>query len=250
MEAQQESLSRFPSITRKLFLAGYILRIIPVVNIIGAIVTAIAWFKANEWRKHTYYLLAMIGSLTVLASLLIGAYYGLTSTFAYQGIQFTTDMTLEQLKSELLKSVDAMQASLTSINALVVPIITSIGLLLEALGFRRISRDTENHIPGYIAYLVILIAIIYIISAPISYVSASRLESLREYIVSAKSKEDLLLGYASKLMVAMAPSTAVGMLEFILVLVTYILVAYKFSKLSEAILAQKVMEETGVEELI
>jgi len=191
MEGQQASLSRFPSITRKLFLAGYILRIIPVVNIVGTVVTAIAWYKASEWRKHTNYIIAMIGSLTVLVSLLLGIYYGLNTALAYQGMQITSDMTLEQLKSELLKSIDAMQASLTSINALVVPVIAGIGLLLEAPGFYRISRDTENNIPSYITYLAVFIAVIYIVSGPISYVSASRLESLREFIVSAKTKEDL-----------------------------------------------------------
>lgn len=250
MEGQQASLSRFPSITRKLFLAGYILRIIPVVNIVGTVVTAIAWYKASEWRKHTNYIIAMIGSLTVLVSLLLGIYYGLNTALAYQGMRITSDMTLEQLKSELLKSIDAMQASLTSINALVVPVIAGIGLLLEAPGFYRISRDTENNIPSYITYLAVFIAVIYIVSGPISYVSASRLESLREFIVSAKTKEDLLLGYTSRLMTAMVPSMAIGILEFILVLVTYILIAYKFYKLSEAVLAQKIVEETGVEELI
>lgn len=250
MEGHQASLSRFPSITRKLFLAGYILRIIPVLNTVGAVVTTIAWYKANEWRKHTYYVVAMLGSLMVFASLLLGVYHGLGSTIVYQEKQTTSDMTLEQLKSEFLRSIDAMQASLTSLNRVIVSVIGGIGLLLEALGFYRISRDTENNIPSYIAYLAVFIAVTHIVSGPISYVSASRLESLREFVVNARTKEELLLEYMLRLVTAIAPSMITGVLESILVLVTYILVAYKFYKLSEAILAQKIVEETGLEELI
>ncbi len=257
----EEVFRNYPSKTSKILLIGYVLRIIPIANIIGAVLTAIGWYKLDrEWFKHKYLKAAMLGSILLLTGIILDALNGQVTGLSTPSIQTGGTITLEQLIDQSIKLVDFLINQLTNPIALLAPILVGTGLLLELLGFKAIRDKTGGAMPLYIIILLVFMIILAYSGLPAKIATANGLREFKEYLIQVKetgttNTPQPQVTILMKLLAAILPLVVQSILLFIVGLITYILIAYKFHKFEEyrkeAIILEKGgKEETGEDQLI
>ncbi len=257
----EEIFRKYPSKTSKILLIGYILRIIPLVNTVGAVLTAIGWFKLDkEWLQHRYFKAAMIGSILLLSGIVLDALNGQITGLSTPSIQTGGTVTLDQLIDQSVKLVDFLIYQLTNPMSLLAPILAGTGLFLELLGFKAIRDKTGGAMPLYIIILLVFMVILAYLGLPAKIATANVLREFKEYLIRVKeagttNTPQPQVTILMKLLAAILPLVVQSILLFVVGLITYILIAYRFHKFEEyrkeaVILEKGGREESGEEQLI
>ncbi len=245
----EEYLKKYPEGIGKLFVIGYILRIIPVANIIGVGLTAIGYLRlGSKWIRDKMIMVGSIGSIIILVGIIINIYYGLLipllSTPSAQGQTSTVAV--------YVKYINEMIEQLTRWYSLLPPIIIGIGLLLESGALNNIRRYIGNAMPRYIIVLLVIFGIVQLSEPAAIFATIPMLRDFRNDLVNGVISDPATM--AIRMLSAMLPLLIVSVLSFIIMLLAYILIAYRFHKLSkiarEVALIKSVEEGGGGEEEI
>lgn len=248
----EEKLLSFPLNSRKFLTIGYILRIIPVANIVGSALIPIGWYKIGKWGRNAAYNLALIGSIVVLIMLVYSSFFGGAGIFPgsqnFSQPQMTGTEPISEIKDKLVAFARETSKLLKSPEQYVPPIIVGLGIILESLGVKRLSKDTDKTVPGYLFILMLVVAVLAVLEAPASIISAQNLEKLIPQIQSAETMDELTSILTIGLITAMAPIIITGLLLFIIGLITYIMLGYKIWKIEEHVKRIKLLSEAEKEE--
>jgi hypothetical protein len=248
MRVSEEYLKNYPRETSKLFIAGYILRIIPVANIIGAVLTAIGYYKLwNKWIKYTLIALGVLGSILFIVAASINVYYGfLSSVISQPEVSGTTSVDV------FIKTIDSMIDQLSKWYTIIPPLLVGLGLILEALALHGIRLHIGSSMPRYIVIIMFIYGLLEILQPAAIFATIPRLRSLREELAHTTYIQPSTIAF--KLLAALIPMLIIVAIIFIMTLLAYILLAYRFhvlSKLSrEAALLESTGEEAGEEIVI
>ncbi|ADI32064.1 hypothetical protein [Staphylothermus hellenicus] len=244
----EEKLLSFPLNSRKYLAVGYFLRIIPIGNIVGSALIPIGWFKIKRWGRNIAYDLAIIGSIITLLIILYSSFIGganlLPGTQGVPQIQIKGNETVSELKEKIVPYLRQTVDLMRSPSSYIPPIIMGLGIMLESIGVKRLSRDTNNAVPSYLFILMILLAVFTILSSPATLYSAQNLEKLIPQVESANTQEDIASILSTGLFSALIPILIVSGLTFIIGLITYILLGYKIWKIEEHVKRIKLLSET------
>ncbi len=243
-----EKLSSFPLSSRNFLAIGYILRIIPILNIVGSALIPIGWFKIYKWGKSKGYILALIGSALFFIMLVYSSFASFTTT------QSITPPTigpgtgdLEATKKVMISAIDVTIKSFSNQLIHLSYVLEGIGLILESMGILYLSKDTNGYFPKYLVVLFIILGILLIVNVPAMVLSIKGLEELKTAIQNANSTDEVFKLMTTRYMSAMAPVMAIGFSSFIVGLITYIIVGYKFWKIRDEIYKLKIAETTQQE---
>ncbi len=229
---------------------GYILRIIPLVQFIGAFLTSMSWYMlGKKWGRHKLYAVAALGSTIVFIGYILSIVQGLVSpkiTAPWQEIlgNTTTPSLNTTLNGVVLaRYLEQIASQSGSVLNYLSPLLISIGLFLEALGFKRMSTDTDNVMPRYLYMLFIVLGIFSILQLPAIWFTVS---SLKHYAGVFAAKQSVTLKeFFTALMTISAPLTITGLLVFVMGLIIYIIATYKFYKLGKIIEEEIILEEAS-----
>ncbi len=228
---------------------GYIIRIIPLVQFIGAFLTGISWYLLDrKWGKNKAYLAASIGSFLVLAGFILSIIQGLISpkiVAPWQELFTNTtspsmNATLSgpALASYLEKIAEQAGSPLNYLS----PLLIAVGLFIESIGFKRLSIDTDQVMPKYLYMLFVVLGFFSILQLPAIWFTVANLKHYAT-IFSAKATVTLKEVFTT-FMTMSAPLTIVGLLVFVMGLIIYIITVYKFYKLGKIIEEEIILEET------
>ncbi len=243
-----EKLSSFPLSSHKFLAIGYILRIIPILNIVGSALIPIGWFKIYKWGKSKGYLLALIGSALFLVMLVYSSFASFTTTQSITPsvtVHGTED--LESLKNVMISAIDISIKSFSNQLVHSSYVFEGISLILESIGILYLSKDTNGYFPKYLAVLFLILGILMIVNVPAMIISIKGLEELKTEIQSAESTDEIFKLMTTNYMSAMAPVMSVAFSSFIVGLITYIIAGYKFWKIRDEIYKLKIVETTQSE---
>ncbi len=246
-----EEFRKYPSTASKLFVIGYVLRIIPYVDIIGGVLTFIGWLKLDrEWFRHTYLRVASLGSLLFVLARIIDLINGGLGLATPQ-IRVGSNISIGQLVQQLLAIIDTLIAQLTNPLAIAAPIILGTAIFMEIMGFTAIKRKTGSAVPGYIIILLILLGITAYMGVPAKIASAHGLQEYKRYLAGLRetgATPDLQVKILMKLVSAIMPLIAQSLVLFVLNVAVYALIAYKFHKFEEYRRESKILAGTSREE--
>jgi hypothetical protein len=249
----EEKLSSFPLKARTYLAIGYVLRIFPIANIVGSALIPIGWFRINNWNRDNAYLLAVLGSILVLFSLVYGTFFAPAGLlYSVQLPQVTGTEPLDVLKNKTIYALNTLKPQLADPTTYLLPVIAGIGLLFEAVGVKKLSRDTKKYVPTYLAFLLLILAIIYFAEAPAYISTAQNIDQYVKAIESAKSVNEIY----SYMIGAVMNLVIVGLALFFVGLITYILLGWKIWKIAEYVRRLRVLSaaekpsKTGGEELL
>ncbi len=227
---------------------GYIIRIIPLVQFIGAFLTGISWYLLDKkWGRNKAYLIAAIGSFIVFVGFILSIVQGLIAPkIEAPWKELFANTTSPSLNATLsgpalahyLEEVANQSGSLLNYLS---PLLIAVGLFLESLGFKRLSIDTDQVMPKYLAMLFIALGFFNILQLPAIWFTVS---SLKHYaaVFAAKTTVTLKEVFTTFMSIS-APLTIVGLLVFIMGLIIYIITVYKFYKLGKVIEEEIILEE-------
>lgn len=216
--------------TRLFITIGYILRVFPLISIGGFLLTLFGWLKLFLRVRNKLYALAFIGSLVLLVATLYSTYVSMFKTIELVPSIPTERLTFNEVKEILRNTTLFTKSEMENPSIYLTEVIIAVGIVLEALGVRQLHRDTRRFIPLYLTVLFIVLAILHLIVSILHPLTAPRLLDVLESIDKAESMLDIQSVYM-ELLVVILPLTAVGALNFIITIVTYILMAYKYWKL-------------------
>lgn len=237
--------------TRLFFTLGFILRILPYINVIGFLLTSIGWFKLGSRIRRRNYDLAFIASLIMLMITIYSVFVTLPSTItsiSTPGPGETSSFI--ELKKQLLEAAETARNEMVDPAKYGINIVLGIALILEISGVKQLNRDTRKYIPGYLAILFLIMGILYVVEAILHPLLAPNIEKVIAMIDNAESLQDLYTATFS-LVFAMLPIIVVGIIIFVLGIITYIVFAIKYWKLYDQILRIKTMitaEKTTLKE--
>ncbi len=238
----EEDILKFPAKeTRVFFTLGYILRIIPFVNIVGFLLTSIGWSKLSSKLGSKNYSIAFIASLIML---IVTAYATLISAptlfSAFSATTINQSATLTDVKTQMLEMVQQTRREMLDPMKYGVNLVLGIALFIEIIGLRQLVRDTRKVFPGYIAILFILLGALMVIEALLHPLLAGGLEEVEVRIMNAQSLADInaVLFY---MIAVLAPLIIVGILVFVFEIIAYVLSAYKYWKIYDFIKRVKII---------
>ncbi len=227
---------------------GYIIRIIPLVQFIGAFLTGMSWYLlGKKWGKNKAYIVAAVGSFIVFAGFILSIVQGLISpkiVAPWQELLANTtspsmNATLSgsALASYLEKIAEQDGSPLNYLS----PLLIAVGLFIESIGFKRLSIDTDQAMPRYLYMLFIVLGIFSILQLPAIWFTVA---SLKHYAAIFSTKTSITLKEIfTTLITISAPLTIVGLLVFVMGLIIYIIAVYKFYKLGKIIEEEIILEE-------
>ncbi len=238
----EEYLKNYPGETSKLFIAGYVLRIIPVVNIIGAILTGIGYYILwRKWIRDYKIMFGVIAGILLLSGYIINTYYGFITGVEMPNVQQGTPT------SQIIQAIDTVIKEMKEWYSLITPVLIGIGLFIEAIALNGIRSRIGSAMPLYVIILLIIFAISEIIMPFASLTAISGLEKLKEDLNAGLPVQDVPL----RLLQALLPLLVLSFILFVLTLLTYILLAYRFhvlGRLKREISFISRVEETGESE--
>jgi len=241
----EEKLLKYPLGINILLIIGFILRIIPIyINLIGYVLTLIGWFYLYKWGRNNYYVFAIIGSILLIAGEMYGLLMNITTLLPGETAisTETENMTFIDLKNYYLKTVDSMEREMSDPSKyLAYYVILGVALIIEGFVFIALSKDTRT-IPLYIFILFITLGLLNITRGVLFLVLAPNLEDVKKAIYEANTIDELNTKPLFTLLGVLAPLIAIGLIIFVIGLITYILVAYKFNKLGSNIKKLVVMK--------
>ncbi len=243
-----EKLSSFPLNSRNFLAIGYILRIIPILNIVGSALIPIGWFKIYMWGKSKGYLLALIGSALFFVMLVYSSFASFTTTQSITPpVTAPGTEDLESLKNVMTSAIDITIKSFSNQLIHLSYVLEGIGLILESMGILYLSNDTNGYFPKYLVALFLILGILMIVNVPAMIISIRGLEELKTEIQNAKSPDEIFKLMTTNYMSAMAPVMAVAFSSFMVGLITYVIAGYKFWKIRDEIYKLKIVETTQSE---
>ncbi len=224
LDESEEKLLKYPVETSKFFLIGYLLRIIPVINIVGFLLTAIAWFKVNKWSNRTGYVLAFIATLGLVAVSVYNVLAVTGNPLTYSSeIQQNTSLTLAEYKKQMIEQIDMLKEQMKNPINYMPPIIMGLLLIIEAYGFINIGKDTNKIIPSYLAIFFIILGILNIAEGAVQPIIADGLDRVKDSILASTDTMQMIWIFIG----ALTPLLIIAVLVFIVMLITYILAAIK-----------------------
>ncbi len=248
-----ETFRKYPSNLSTLFLIGYILRMIPYIQIVGAAITAVSWgMLKKKWINDPRLVLPIIGSILVLSGHILGVLVGTTTM---QGVSISTNpaSTTEAIDS-LIQVVDVMIDQLSNIYSMLSPLTIGIGIMLEAAGLYFLREHVGQHMPVYIILGLVILAIIYVVT-PIAYIQTIHgLEEYKKILLDVKENPDK---YSSgqlqeiilvKMLSAMMPLVIIGLVSLVASIVAYLLVALRFNSFKKLKKEAIILEEGTIRE--
>ncbi len=227
---------------------GYIIRIIPLVQFIGAFLTGMSWYLlGKKWGKNKAYIVAAVGSFIVFIGFILSIIQGLISpkvAAPWQELLANTtspsmNATLSgsALASYLEKIAEQAGSPLNYLS----PLLIAVGLFIESIGFKRLSIDTDQAMPRYLYMLFIVLGIFSILQLPAIWFTVA---NLKHYAAVFSAKASITLKEIfTTFMTISAPLTIVGLLVFVMGIVIYIIAVYKFYKLGKIIEEEIILEE-------
>lgn len=228
-----EIFRKYPSNLSTLFIIGYILRIIPYIQIIGAGLTAVSWGMLNrKWINDQRLILPIMGSILVLTGHTMGVLVGTT---AMEGIGVSSEpaSTAEAIDA-LIQVVDVMINQLSSIYSMLSPILVGIGIVLEASGLYFLRRHIKEYMPVYVVLGLIVLSITYL-ATPIAYMQTVQgLEEYKKILLDIKENTGKSTGtqlheiILVKMISAIMPLIIIAITSLVVSIIAYILVALRF----------------------
>ncbi len=246
---ETDEFLKFPAKeTRIFFTLGYILRILPYINIAGFLLTSIGWYKLGSRIRRKGYDIAFIASLLMLAITIYSTIITVPSTITSISTPGSSGtVSFPELKRQLLEAAETTRNEMIDPSKYGVNIVLGVGLILEILGVKQLVRDTRKYIPGYLSILFIVMGILYLLEGILYPLLAPGVDEVILMIDNAQSTQDLYNAMFS-LIAVLLPIIIIGIIVFIIGLITYIIFAIKYWKLYDQILKIKAL--TSAEETI
>lgn len=263
----EDKLLKFPDLARKTLASGYMIRflailvyigaifltvvnpmlttvtIIPsIVTLVGVVLVVIGWFKVRTWSINKAYLLAFIGSIIVLASLILTIYSAYTLGYLTEVTLPNQTISFVEYKEQYIKTIEDMQRTMKDPINYAPMILMGIGLIMEGIGFKGLNKDTGGSIPLYIFILLLILGIIQIIIGLLNPLIADSLDSVKRDAMNAGSLLDLR-SVEYKLSIALLPLVLVAIPMIIISVFTYLIVSLKMWKIKEQVEKLKMLME-------
>ena len=238
------STKKLPRVERsilKIGLIGYILRILPLVEIIGFIFTGLLWYNIYKAWKKSYFLIVSIMLFIGTVSLIGSNIYSMM--VIETELSMPTNISVDPI-AVLNTTYDQMSSSITIMN-MVNNSIQIIVVLLEAIGFLLLCREFSHIFKPYVFILLIMLGLVMIFSVVAVYISLANLKTLitetQEIIESGEMIDPMTL--EMNLFAALMPMVIAGLIAFILRIIAYIICAITINRYKKAIIEEKVLEE-------
>jgi len=232
---------KLPKVTESILtlgLVGYILRIIPLLEIIGFILTGILWlYIYRAWRK-TYFLIVSILMFVTVASIIVSNIYSLT-TF---NIETVAPETTAEAIEYVNKTYEQMMSQITVIS-MVNNGVQVITIFLEAIGFLILYRSFPSVFRPYTFILLIMLGITIIGGVIAMYVSLANLKTLLNEMIESFRKGEAIESPAIELRMfnALTPMVIAGIVLLIIKVVGYVMCALTVNRYKKKLLEQEVM---------
>ncbi len=226
---------------RKMFLIGYILRIIPAffIDSIGYILTSISWIKSYSRINKKVFLIT--GILLIITTAIYS--YAQVMELARATAMVSPQISIgsgENYTKALMNIRDIMYSTaeaLSSTRTIVLNIVLGLTLFVEALSFRELYRINKEIFRARVLILLLLLSIIVFVSIPVSLYTSGELyeygryvdEKIREGEVSLEELQAISFGFVGAFM----PLYIVNGVNFIIRLLTYIFAALAFRDLDK-----------------
>ena len=238
------STKKLPRVERsilKIGLIGYILRILPLVEIIGFIFTGLLWYNIYKVWKKSYFLIVSIMLFIATVSLIGSNIYSMM--VIETELSMPTNISVDPI-AVLNTTYDQMSSSITIMN-MVNNSIQIIVVLLEAIGFLLLYREFSHIFKPYVFILLIMLGLVMIFSVVAVYISLANLKTLitetQEMIESGETIDPMML--ETNLFAALMPMVIAGLIAFILRIIAYIICAITINRYKKVIIEEKVLEE-------
>lgn len=243
ISANTKKLPRVEQSILKIGLIGYILRIIPLVEIVGFILTGILWYNIYKVWKKSYFLIVSIMLFVAIISLIGSSAYSMMVVESELSVPTNTNISTDPIMI-LNTTYDQMMSSLT-ISNLVNNGIQIIVVLLEAVGFLLLYREFSYIFKPYVFILLMMLGLAMIFSVVAIYISLANLKSLiietERLIESGETIDPATIGM--NIIAALMPMIIAGLLAFILRIIAYVVCAITINRYKKAITEEKVLGE-------
>ncbi len=211
---------------------GYILRIIPLLEIAGYFLVGITWYKLSKVYRNTILYLAFIMAIVGGIAALYDAYNQVYSTInpPISSVQALNPIELYN------KTLEGTKIGFTPVNIGVRMLIPSIVLLVEAIAFTYLHK-IESSFKLYLPILFILLAIVTISLIPATYITIGNMEkTLDELQELEKEGTKLTIEEVSmKLLQDTLPTVTTSITLLILKIVVFILATLAFNRFKNAV---------------
>jgi hypothetical protein len=232
--SSDEEFLNFPARETRVYMTiGYILRAIPYINFIGALLTAIGWFKLGGRTGKRNYYIAFVASIILFAMTLYSLVVSAPSFYTAFNTP-STQMPFAEIKRQLLEAARSARREMSDPLIYGSDIIMGISILVEVAGVRQLVRDTRRIVPGYLSILFIILGILYVVEGFMYPLLVPGVDNAILLISSAESYRDIVNALYS-LVLALLPLLLIAITIFIVGLLTYILFGYKYWKIYDRI---------------
>ena len=243
-----EYLKKLESV-RKPFIIGYILRIIPLVDIAGYIMTGILWIKTTQLTKEKLFIATAI--MLLLTSVLsiyqqFIQFSEIMPTLTYERRNLTQQQYIGELINLTDYSVRIYRLDYPLMNAFL-----TVTLVLETMAFLILYRRCSEVFKIRVPILFLILAIIVAVSIPVAFQVAAGLETFKKEklepylhgkLLTREEITNIMLEYAF----IQAPLSMIGILVFILKIVAYVIAVLAFRDVDKYLRELRVMYETSL----
>lgn len=241
LPANVKKLPKLEKSTLTMGLIGYILRILPIAEIIGFLLTGILWYNIYKMWRKTYFLIVFIILLIAGISLIGSNVYSIVTI--RMELSVPTNMSTDPLL--ILNTTYNKMVSSTSIVNNINNVVQIIAILLEGIGFLLLYRQFSHIFRPYVFILLIMLSLAMVFSIIATYISLANLKTLiteTKRIIEEGEKIDPIV-IEMNLVTALIPIIIAGLLTFILKIISYILCAITINRYKKAIIEEKILEE-------
>ncbi len=239
--ASTKRLPRVEQSILKIGLIGYILRILPLVEIIGFIFTGLLWYNIYKVWKKSYFLIVSI-MLFIAAISLVGSNIYSVMTVEIE-LSMTTNISADPIA--VLNTTYSQMLSSITITNMVNNGIQIIVVLLEAIGFLLLYREFSHVFKPYVFILLMMLGLAMIFSVVSVYISLGNLKTLiietQEMIEQGETIDPMAIGM--NLFAVLMPMAIAGLVAFLLRIIAYVLCAITINRYKNAIIEEIVIKE-------